>query len=137
MKRVIGTIFIIGLLMLAANSVQAAGGDSTAVGGTSEAPTGTSQTAGGSDGGWTKFVIYVREGPVEGAVVGGKCKGDGSTVGCARRRAAPPGALLDGECWITVREWNSTTREIVLKNWGHELGHCTGKHHDDKGNWYE
>ena len=97
----------------------------------------TETTGAVTSDGWTKFVIYVREGPVEGAVVGGKCKGDGSTVGCARRRAAPPGALLDGECWITVREWNSTTREIVLKNWGHELGHCTGKHHDDKGNWYE
>lgn len=115
MKKVFGTLIIIGLLVLVANSAQAAG----------------------SDGEWTSFVIHVRQGTVSGPVVGGKCKGmtqegETRTVGCARRRPSVEGAWLDGECWITVRDWDGpVTREIIVNNWGHELGHCV------EGAWHE
>jgi hypothetical protein len=86
-------------------------------------------------GEWKSFVLHVRQGPVEGAVVGGEClgrdqHGEERTVGCARRRASPPLALLDGECWITVREWNDDAL-LILENWGHELGHCV------EGTWHD
>jgi len=92
---------------------------------------------GASDGAWTSFVLHVRQGTVSGPVVGGRCKGETQegvtrTVGCARRRPSVEGAWLDGECWITVRDWDGPiSREIIVKNWGHELGHCV------EGAWHE
>ena len=84
---------------------------------------------------WKSFVIHVREGEVDGEVVGGKCKGPDEngkkrTGGCARWKASPPGARLDGECWITVKKWDSTHAGIVGV-WGHEFGHCV------KGSWHD
>ena len=85
---------------------------------------------------WKSFVLHVREGPVEGVVVGGKCIGkdkDGHkrTSGCARWKASLPAAWLDGECWITVQDGSSDSLRRVLENWGHELRHCV------KGSWHE
>ena len=123
-KRTIGIIIIAILLGLAFQSAEA-----------SEA--GIKGTE------WKSFVLHIREGAVEGAVVGGKClgrdaEGNVRTVGCARRRASPPEAWLDGECWITVRKWDPEIIRAVLENWGHELAHCVGKKHDDSGTvWYE
>lgn len=79
---------------------------------------------------WTGFVIHIRQGAVDGPVVGGKCTT--ATGGCARRKPAVQGAWLDGECWITIRPW---VGPIVLENWGHELAHCVGKSHDEEGIW--
>ena len=86
---------------------------------------------------WTSFVLHVRQGTVSGPVVGGRCKGETQegvvrTVGCARRKASVEGAWLDGECWITVRDWDGPLdAHIILENWGHELGHCVeGAFHD-------
>jgi hypothetical protein len=83
---------------------------------------------------WMNFLIHIRQGEVDAAVIGGKCLGKDEagnvrTVGCARWKKTD--GWLDGECWITVREWNSTFVEEVLKNWGHELAHCV------KGVWHE
>ena len=85
---------------------------------------------------WKSFVIHVREGAVEGPVVGGRCHGPDEAgqvrhAGCARWRASNPDAWLDGECWITVSEWNPDTLERVLRVWGHELAHCV------RGHWHE
>lgn len=92
---------------------------------------------------WKSFVLHIREGEVDEFVQGGKClgrdkNGEIRTVGCARRTAAAPEAWLDGECWITVRSWDPAIIAAVLKNWGHELAHCVGKKHDEKGIvWHE
>ncbi len=129
LKRVLGIIIIAILLGLASEGARANG--------TSEAPTGTSEAPTGTSGSWTSFVLHVRQGTVSGAVVGGRCKGETQegvtrTVGCARRRPSVEGAWLDGECWITVRDWDGPiSREIIVGNWGHELGHCV------EGAWHE
>ena len=117
LKRLFGVIIIVILLGFAFNAHSA---EST------EAGAGTQN--------WQHFLIHVRQGEVDAAVIGGKCLGkdtDGSvrTVGCARWKEAT--GWLDGECWITVREWGSSFLAIVLQNWGHELGHCV------KGKWHE
>lgn len=78
---------------------------------------------------WSKFVLHVNQGPVGPVVRGGKC--DSSKAGCARRRASPHGALLDGECWITVPAWDPKKLTTGLHVWGHELGHCVN------GPWHE
>ena len=77
---------------------------------------------------WTSFVVHVKEGEVEGEMVGGKCMGPDKngkkrTGGCARWRASLPGAKLAGECWIRVSN--------LMRTWGHELGHCS------KGSWHK
>ncbi len=84
---------------------------------------------------WKSFVIHVREGEVEDAIIGGQCKGRDQkgrsrSGGCARWMASLPGAQLDGECWITVPKWNAAHAGIV-GTWGHEGGHCI------KGSWHE
>lgn len=83
---------------------------------------------------WQSFLIHVRQGEVDAAVIGTKCLGkdtDGNirTVGCARWKKTD--GWLDGECWITVRKWNSSFLAEILQNWGHELAHCV------KGAWHE
>ena len=114
-KRAIGIVIIAMLLGLASQGAKAAG----------------------SDGEWTSFVMHVRQGTVSGPVVGGRCKGETQegvtrTVGCARRKPSVEGAWLDGECWITVRDWDGPLdAHIILENWGHELGHCV------EGAWHE
>jgi hypothetical protein len=83
---------------------------------------------------WTSFVIHVRQGAVNGPVIGEACTT--STVGCARRTPSTDTTWLNGECWITVRDWDSSiTRNNILINWGHELAHCIGKSHNDGGIW--
>jgi len=74
---------------------------------------------------WTSFVIHINQGPVDELVRGGQCvKG---TLGCARRRPSPVGALLDGECWITVPVWEPIPGKLTPPSWvwAHELGHST------------
>jgi hypothetical protein len=85
-------------------------------------------------------LLHIKEGPVDGAVVGGKCLGESETgliktVGCARRRSTPLAAVIDAECWITVRSFDPAIIEAVLRTWGHELAHCAGYEHNDQGVW--
>ena len=79
---------------------------------------------------WTSFVLHVREGKVDELVQSAKCKGDGSIAGCARFKASPPDAWLDGECFITVPKWDSGNLFLTFYYWGHELAHCM------KGFWH-
>lgn len=80
---------------------------------------------------WSSFVVHVNQGPVDEHVRGGKCTA--SVRGCARRRPSPPGAWLDGECWITIPVWEPTPGAMSPppSTWAHELGHCTD------GAWHE
>ena len=117
LKRFLGVIIIVTLLGF---SFKAHSADVEAGAGTQD---------------WQSFLIHVRQGEVDAAVIGSKCLGkdtDGHvrTVGCARWKKAT-GGWLDGECWITVREWGSSFLAEVLQNWGHELAHCV------KGKWHE
>lgn len=117
MKKAFGTLIIIGLLTLVANSVQA-----------ETVETGATQN-------WTSFVVHIREGRVDELTQSGKCVGDGTTAGCARWKAANPEAWLDGECWITVPKWTGDgrgwSRKQIMQIWGHEIAHCA------KGAWHE
>ena len=76
---------------------------------------------------WTNFVVHVRRYDPE--QFGGKCAKAHKAGGCAIRRPSPPGALLDGECWIMVPEWATDRRALEIR--GHELGHC------ERGSWHK
>lgn len=85
---------------------------------------------------WKTFVIHIREGEVDELTQAPTCQGrdqngEKHTNGCARWRHTPPGALIDGECWITVPKWDITNLFGILYTWGHELGHCV------KGRWHK
>lgn len=90
---------------------------------------------------WANFVIHVREigDLVEGAAVGGNCKGKDltgerklGTAGCARWKKGT-GGWLNGECWIIIPRWDDSaySHEEIMRIWGHELAHCV------RGSWHK
>lgn len=84
---------------------------------------------------WKTFVVHIREGEVDELTQNVNCRGRDKkgklhSGGCARWRPTPPGAMIDGECWITIPKWNIANSFTILYTWGHELAHCV------KGAWH-